>query len=196
MLKEVSHKNIIALHDFISDEENGIYIIITEYFPSVDLKTFIASNKLSSEQKIRIFNQILVALYYLHKMNIIHGDLNVNNILINPETEEIKIVDFGLSRKISDELDIDCISPSQGRHAYRPPDFFYENWLLTDLWGLLLVFYSLCENTNFTSKKLIALLLSQKGEEGLFLCKAVMKTMIDEEKIHQLEFGDFEEILL
>lgn len=187
----MSHKNIISFQNFIDDAENGSYIIITEYFPSINLRTFIADNILTMKQKINIFDQILKAIQYMHKMNIVHRDLNVNNILINPETEEIKLIDFGLSRKISPDVDNECFSPSQGQHEYQVPGFFFESWILTDFWGLLLIYYSVNKNRNYTSKKLMRLLQNQRSEDCLSACKNLLKILIQKAEIGQLSFADF-----
>jgi len=39
----------------------------------------------------------------IHSANIIHKDINPSNIIINPETEEIKIIDFGISSVLTRE---------------------------------------------------------------------------------------------
>lgn len=48
-----------------------------------------------------IFLQIIIAVFYLHSFNIIHGDIKLENILIQPTTREgigqIWVTDFGLS---------------------------------------------------------------------------------------------------
>jgi len=46
--------------------------------------------------------QILKGLKYLHSAGIVHRDLKPSNLL-GTEKTEIKMCDFGLSRKIEDE---------------------------------------------------------------------------------------------
>ena len=45
----------------------------------------------------KILVQIFLGLEYLHSHKIIHRDLKPDNILINPETLEVAICDFGMA---------------------------------------------------------------------------------------------------
>ena len=50
-----------------------------------------------------IVSNICDAIDYMHSMHIAHSDLKPDNILVNPATGDIKIIDYGLSC-----LDQDC----------------------------------------------------------------------------------------
>ena len=70
-------------------------------------KIIFSKQELSDEHYQFILYQILRALYYLHSANIIHRDLKPQNILINVDKndhkviKEVKIADFGLSRRFA-----------------------------------------------------------------------------------------------
>ena len=44
--------------------------------------------------------QMLRALAYIHSMGICHRDIKPANLLVDPATHELKICDFGSSKKI------------------------------------------------------------------------------------------------
>jgi serine/threonine protein kinase len=45
---------------------------------------------------------MLVALGYIHKKNIIHGDLKPQNILLSGKDYDVKLADFGISQALSE----------------------------------------------------------------------------------------------
>jgi len=46
-------------------------------------------------------NKILDLIDQLHSLDIFHGDLHTSNIVFNPETDDVRLIDFGESRRIS-----------------------------------------------------------------------------------------------
>jgi len=52
---------------------------------------------LSGDERLRLAIRIITAVAALHKTNIAHLDLKQENICINPITQEVTIIDFGLS---------------------------------------------------------------------------------------------------
>lgn len=44
-----------------------------------------------------IFRQLMLAVGYMHSRGKAHRDLKLENILFDPETKKIKIIDFGFS---------------------------------------------------------------------------------------------------
>nr|XP_012228924.1 PREDICTED: neither inactivation nor afterpotential protein C isoform X1 [Linepithema humile]XP_012228934.1 PREDICTED: neither inactivation nor afterpotential protein C isoform X1 [Linepithema humile] len=65
----------------------------------------IANNKRMREEHIAfILREVIKALIHLHEHNVIHRDIRGNNIVLTKEGE-VKLVDFGLSRTVKNELE-------------------------------------------------------------------------------------------
>ena len=100
-------------------EQNFAYIITEEFENSTTLEDFIFNNqKLSRKILISIFKQLINAFAYLHKLNIVHNDIKLNNILINKEYK-IQVIDFGIS----------CIPKEctySGTYQFMAPEVLYN----------------------------------------------------------------------
>jgi len=162
----MNHQRIIKFTDFLEDKTIGIYIILTEYFPSLTLQNFIQKTSLRLEDQILIFQRIFEAIVYLHKKSIVHRDLTLNNILINPENLEIRIIDFGLSRSNAGCSELDF---PEGNLKYRPPRLeIFENLFVADHWNAGLVFLSLFLQKNVTTK-IAYLLFNETSSKNLLI---------------------------
>lgn len=87
--------------------------------------------------------QICEGLQYLHSRNIVHLDLKPENIIcVNPNTNQIKIVDFGLARVIVKGQTTKAI---YGTKDYVAPEILnYEGVSLAcDMWSMGVVTYML-----------------------------------------------------
>ena len=70
--------------------------ILMEYIEGRTLSEFLSENPPLST-KIRIFQQLLDAVGYLHKRGIVHNDLKPDNIMISRSGDTLKLIDFGLA---------------------------------------------------------------------------------------------------
>ncbi|WP_437977927.1 AAA family ATPase [Sorangium sp. So ce295] len=72
---------------------------------------------------IRLAIQITSALHEVHRSGIIHKDINPSNIVVNRETGVAKIIDFGISTRLSrEELSIKSPAVLEGTLAYISPE--------------------------------------------------------------------------
>lgn len=85
--------------------------------------------------------QIAKGISYLHKQQIVHGDIKPSNILIN-EKQELRICDFGLSTKVKDGGKVNA---AKGTLSYLAPECILPYDHKVDVWafGVLLFFISL-----------------------------------------------------
>ena len=92
-MTKMHHPNIVQLFGYVEEP----FIIVMEYFQNGDL--FNNLNKLKINQKIKITNDIIRGLIYIHErypQGLIHRDIKLRNILLT-NSYTAKIADFGLS---------------------------------------------------------------------------------------------------
>jgi PAS domain S-box-containing protein len=80
------------------------YAIVLEDFGGISLKQWLKQQgQISLQEFLDLAIAITESLAQIHLANIIHKDINPANIVLNPETKELKIIDFGISTQLSRE---------------------------------------------------------------------------------------------
>ena len=118
----LDHPNLINLHE-IYFEQNS-WIILMEYIPDfVDLFDHISkSGALTVEDAREVLTQLLDTCSYLISLGIDHRDIKDENILYNPVTRKIKLIDFGSASWIPENEA--PYTSYQGTEVYLPPEHF------------------------------------------------------------------------
>ncbi|MGB3422444.1 MAG: serine/threonine-protein kinase PknK [Dolichospermum sp.] len=102
--------------------ENTLAIIL-EDFGGQSLKSLLSQGQLSVENFLTIAIKITESLDAIHAANIIHKDINPSNIVYNLQTEQLKIIDFGIATPLSQELLTVCpLNQLEGTLAYIAPE--------------------------------------------------------------------------
>lgn len=118
---------------------------------SESLRSFLAKKDIKIVDFLQIAIQVTDILGEIHANNIIHNDINPANIIINSETGQVKIIDFGLATNLASATPIIChpnvlectlayISPEQTGRMNRSVDY------RTDFYSLGVSFYEILTN--------------------------------------------------
>lgn len=86
-------------------DKDNIYVVM-EYCAGGTLKELIYSHNNSEFNVAKIMQKLFWAVNYMHNNNIVHRDLKLENVIFtsqNPALSDIKIIDFGLSKKLQDK---------------------------------------------------------------------------------------------
>lgn len=78
-------------------------IIIFEDFGGVSLKILMGEKKFTILEFLEIAIKIVQSIGAIHAHQIIHKDINPSNIVFNPKTKQLKIIDFGISTILKKE---------------------------------------------------------------------------------------------
>ncbi|MBC2694119.1 MAG: serine/threonine-protein kinase PknK, partial [Desulfobacteraceae bacterium] len=154
----------------LEDYENRLAIIF-EDFNGKSLDRLMAGSRLSLEEFLAIAIKTVDALESIHAENIIHKDVNPANIVINHETGELKIIDFGISTTLSrEEPAVKNLNILEGTLAYISPEQTGRmNRVLdyrTDFYSLGVILYELiCRKLPFESDDLLEIIHSHIAKE-------------------------------
>jgi serine/threonine-protein kinase len=97
LARRITHRNILRTHDL--GEADGTPYISMEYLEGVTLKDLIVGKgALPVGVGLRIAKQMCQGLEAAHQQGVIHRDVKPQNMLILPETGDLKIMDFGIAR--------------------------------------------------------------------------------------------------
>lgn len=100
---------------------------------------------MSEEEALSITKQVLSAIYYMHSKGIVHRDIKPENMLIEKKTKFIKLIDFGISTKISKG---EILSSRVGTPYYIAPEVLYKKYNeKCDLWSIGVVIYMIFSGT-------------------------------------------------
>ncbi|MBF0240445.1 MAG: AAA family ATPase [SAR324 cluster bacterium] len=148
--RSFQHAGIIQV--FGLEKWRHTWVLIMEDDGCQSLNQWLTANKLDIADFLELAIQIAECLSAVHQQNVIHKDIHPANILLNPRTRTIKLIDFGISTLLSRETPwvvnpnvlegtLDYISPEQTGRMNRSIDY------RSDLYSLGATFYFMLTGT-------------------------------------------------
>jgi predicted ATPase/class 3 adenylate cyclase len=144
--RALKEAGVVQVYDL--QKYQNTLVMFLEDFGGESLKILMQQRKFSLKEFLQIAIATTETLGQIHVANIIHKDINPSNIVYNPETEELKIIDFGISTQLSRETPtlknpgilegtLAYISPEQTGRMNRTLDY------RADFYSLGVTFYEL-----------------------------------------------------
>lgn len=97
----LSHPHIAAIYDY-GETDDGHPFLVMELVNGPSLTDLLHESKLTLVRAVEIIQDIAGALAEAHQQGIIHRDIKPSNIVLN-HRHEVKVLDFGLAKQISEE---------------------------------------------------------------------------------------------
>ena len=120
--------------------------MILDYCPGGDLGFHLQLNLFEEEEAKFYISELILAIEYLHNMNVIYRDLKPENILIGSDNH-IKLADFGLAKEnIKDNT---LTNSFCGSPAYLSPEMVNKKGAskASDIYGIGAVLFELISGT-------------------------------------------------
>ncbi|GIX61717.1 CMGC/GSK protein kinase [Babesia caballi] len=110
IILELSHPNIVYLFDYyyteaVRDQEKQRFLnLVMEFVPGTVHRVMRSYFKKYNQMPLALVKiyafQLCRALGYLHARGVCHRDLKPHNLLVDLETNELKLCDFGSAKKL------------------------------------------------------------------------------------------------
>ena len=103
LLHGLKHSFIIRMLDYFEDA-NNFYIVMERPEKYIDLFDYITQKGTVSERSAKyLFRQTVEAVQYCLSMGVVHRDVKDENILIDLQSNQVKLIDFGSGTFLQEE---------------------------------------------------------------------------------------------
>lgn len=142
ILKQIDNPNVIRMYEFYDTQDK--FYIVQELAKGGELYDELEEQgNFSEKDTALLIKQVLSCLKYLHSQNVIHRDINLENILLesNKDYEQLKIIDFGLATTFEDGVKLTEVA---GKIHYLAPEVLEDGYgPKYDVWSVGVIAYIL-----------------------------------------------------
>jgi serine/threonine protein kinase len=118
LLATLHHPNIAALRTALTLDNQ--LVMIMEFVDGVTLSSRLRQGSIPTADAVKYVDQVLAALSYAHKLNIVHRDIKPANMMLTPDGT-VKLMDFGIARSGGDRS-LTTTGTTLGSLNYMPPE--------------------------------------------------------------------------
>jgi serine/threonine protein kinase len=94
----LQHPNIVAIHEV--GFADGQHFFAMDYVPGRTLAQLVADGPMPVRQAAKYLQAVAEAIHFAHERNVLHRDLKPSNVLIDAATDQPRLTDFGLAKRL------------------------------------------------------------------------------------------------
>ncbi|ESO00772.1 hypothetical protein HELRODRAFT_82658, partial [Helobdella robusta] len=133
---------IVHMLDYFRESENFV-LVMERPDPCVDLFDYITEKGgLEEEEAKNLFKQLVETVIKVHAAGVIHRDIKDENLILQLDTQRLKLIDFGSGTFYKDTP----FTEFEGTRVYSPPEWVTENkyqGLPATVWSLGILLYDM-----------------------------------------------------
>jgi serine/threonine protein kinase len=142
----LNHRNVVTIFDFDQADDDSLYIVM-EYVDGTNLADVLREGPIEIRRALRMAVQIAEGLAAAHRAGVIHRDVKPENVMVVGREEDIKLMDFGISR-LRDTAGASRLTRSgtiMGTPAYMAPEQIEGSEVSdrTDIYAFGIVLYEM-----------------------------------------------------
>ncbi|KAI0168777.1 calcium/calmodulin-dependent protein kinase [Pestalotiopsis sp. NC0098] len=156
MLQRLKHPHIVRFVDWFESRDK--YYIVTELATGGELFDRICEQgKFTEKDASQTIKQVLTAVDYLHRNNVVHRDLKPENLLyLSKEPDSgLVLADFGIAKMLDTKDEV--LTTMAGSFGYAAPEVMLKkgHGKPVDMWSMGVITYTLlCGYSPFRSENL------------------------------------------
>jgi serine/threonine protein kinase len=139
-----------AVRFYDSWEDDKFYYLVFDFVSGKDLLVLLTEAKfepLTENDAKKVLLQLVDTLMRVHKRRVVHNDLKLENVLVDPITWKTTLIDFGLSEVVPENTDV-CTGDAGsfeylGPEKIMPTNFRSYSGFKADVWSLGTVLYAI-----------------------------------------------------
>ena len=121
-VNRLRHPNIIAVYDF-GQLPDGRFYLSMEYADGVSVHKLLKREEcLAVPRALNVLGQLAYAVHHAHSRGVLHRDLKPDNLILLPDDDTLKVLDFGIAKIVS--LDnVESVVLSTGNQVWGSPRY-------------------------------------------------------------------------
>ncbi|KAL4445142.1 hypothetical protein ABPG74_021955 [Tetrahymena malaccensis] len=151
----LQHEYISRVYEVYYNEDNQTVHYVMDYIPFRTLDSVVKDKKrnMRETEASSIIQKLLKAVMYMEARGVCHRDLKPENILISEDLQQLKIIDFGISKSFVKSQRVQHITQYYKHKMYTPtgtPHYKAPELLigagytqLVDMWAVGIIAYQL-----------------------------------------------------
>jgi predicted ATPase/signal transduction histidine kinase len=121
LIRSLHEANVIHAYTLASDQHRPVMVL--EDFGGESLARLLPTQQLSLPDLLLLTIQIADVVGQVHQRHVIHKDINPSNIVWNPRSGQLKLIDFGIATQLSRENPtFQSLGGLEGTLAYMSPE--------------------------------------------------------------------------
>jgi WD40 repeat protein/serine/threonine protein kinase len=114
------HPNIVAIHEV--GFAQGQHFFAMDFVEGLTLAQLVAKGPLPPRQAATYLKTVAEAIHFAHERNVLHRDLKPSNVLVDSATDQPRVTDFGLAKRLEAETDLTLSGQLLGSPNYMSPE--------------------------------------------------------------------------